>query len=185
MKMKVIFFIFVCAVNFCFASGGSCDPVCSSKPYDELADSKFNGGVYDCYRYLSIGVGPFVVVPNVGVGYRERYSQYGWDTALSFSTVGYVHQLSAHLVAHYYLSPLRKNSAYLGFGLIGSGVLTNYRDCGGTLSTDFIFGKELKRSGDSSHFMEMHVGIPSLLIESKRTHCTYLPLMYIKYGIAF
>lgn len=139
---------------------------------------------YDAYRYVSFGVGPIVIIPNVGIGYRERYSQLGWDTGLSFSTVGYAHQLSAHVAGHYYFSP-RKNSAYVGLGLLGSGICTNDGEGGATLSPDFIFGKELKREGDSKHFIEMHVGIPSMWIDSKHVKPMYVPLMYVKYGIAF
>lgn len=189
MKNKISLIIFVFIISFSFTKSPYCQAAmnnfCSSESYIEMPNLNFDCGVYNAYRYVSLGVGPIIFIPNVGVGYRVRYSQFGWDTALSFSTIGYVHQLSAHLVGHYYLSPLRKNSAYLGLGLMGSGVLTNHKEGGGTLSPDFIFGKELERSHDSRNFIEMHVGIPSIWIGSKRTHSMYFPLMYIKYGIAF
>lgn len=189
MKNQIALLIFVFTVNFSFTNPVYCQPtmndVCRPEPYIEITNPNFDRRMYDAYRYVSLGVGPIIFIPNVGVGYRERYSQFGWDTALSFSTIGYAHQLSAHLVGHYYLSPLRKNSAYLGLGLMGSGVFTNHKEGGGTLSPDFVFGKELERSDDSRHFIEMHVGIPSMWIGSKHTHSMYFPLMYIKYGIAF
>ena len=68
---------------------------------------------------------------------------------------------------------------------MGSVVMTNDRDCGGTLSPDFVFGKELTKKDDNRHFIEMHVAIPTLLLDKKKQHSMYLPLMYIKYGFAF
>lgn len=189
MKNTISFLIFVLTVNFLFTHSAYCqsgmnDP-CSPEPYIDSNFQDLDCEVYDAYRYFSLGVGPIFFIPNVGVGYRERYSQFGWDTGFSFSTIGYAHQISAHLVGHYYLSPSRQNSAYFGLGLIGSGVFINHKGGGGTLSPDFVFGRELERSGDSRHFIEMHMGIPSMWIGSKHTHSMYFPLMYIKYGIAF
>jgi hypothetical protein len=141
--------------------------------------------VSSAYRYFSVGVGPIIFIPNVGIGYRERFSRCGWDAGLSFSTIGYAHQLCAHVVGHYYLSPSQKNSAYLGLGLMGSGVTTNHGEGGGTLSPDFVFGKELNRQGNSKHFIEMHVAIPTLWVGKKHMGSMYFPLMYIKYAFSF
>lgn len=190
MKNKFIYFILALIANFSFANIANCQPLKNDAyypdSYSEGPAPGFDCDVCDAYRYVSLGVGPIIFIPNVGVGYRERYSQFGWDTALSFSTIGYAHQLSAHLVGHYYLSPSRKNSAYLGLGLMGSGVFTNHEGGGATLSPDFVFGKELEKIGNSSrHFIEMHVAIPTMWKDSKHTHSMYFPLMYIKYGISF
>jgi hypothetical protein len=78
--------------------------VCCPEHSIEAPAPNLNCDVRDAYRYVSLGVGPVIFIPNVGIGYRERYSQFGWDTALSFSTIGYAHQLSAHLVGHYHAS---------------------------------------------------------------------------------
>jgi len=189
MKNKITYLILALIVNFTFIEPAYCqlmmDDVCCPEYNIETPLPELDCGICDAYRYVSVGVGPIIFIPNVGIGYRERYSQLGWDTALSFSTIGYAHQLSAHWVGHYYLSPLRKNSAYLGLGLMGSGVFTNHKGGGGTLSPDFVFGKGLDRHGDSRHFIEMHVAIPTLWMSSKHAHSMFLPLMYIKYGIAF
>lgn len=145
-----------------------------------------NSGVHDAYRYASIGIGPIIFIPNIGIGYRERHAKFGWDTALSFSTIGYAHQLSAHIIGHYYLSPMRKNSAYLGLGLMGSGILINHKkQTGTTLSTDFVFGKELQSSDDKRHFIEIHVAVPTICMSFKHHHGMYFPLTYIKYGVSF
>lgn len=154
-------------------------------PLFEYHDAAHDEETHDAYRYISLGVGPVIFIPNAGLGYRQRYSKFGWDTALSFSTIGYAHQLNAHLVGHYYLSPLQKNSTYLGLGLIGSGVFTNRGKGGGTLSSDFVMGRELERKGNHKHFIEMHVAIPTMWIQSKSAQSMHFPLMYIKYGVNF
>jgi hypothetical protein len=185
MKCKSILFAFVLLFNF------------SSIYSQPLMYDDYMLGTYDetptleacdqCsgYRYVSIGMGPIVFIPNVGVGYRARDFQFGWDTALSFSTIGYAHQLTAHFVGHYHLSPMEKDSAYLGLGLMGSGVLTNRGDGGATLAPDFVLGKELTEKNNGRHFIEMHVSIPTMWMDSCRTHSLYFPLIYIKYGISF
>ena len=140
--------------------------------------------VYDAYPYFSVGVGPVVIIPNLGMGYRERYSQLGWDTALSFSTIGYAHQVSAHLVGHYYFSPMRQDSFYTGLGVLGSGIFTNRHGACATLSPDIVFGKELERKENSRHFVEMHIAAPTLT-SARSSRAVYLPLMYVRYGISF
>jgi len=143
--------------------------------YPETTDYSFG--------YATVGVGPIFFIPNVGIGYRQRHAQYGWDTGLSFSTVGYVHQLSAHFAGHYYLDPCEAESTYLGLGLLGSFITTNHNLWSGvTLSPDFIIGRELK----NHHFIEMHVAAPTVSFGSHRgAQGFYLPMMYIKYGFAF
>ena len=175
MKNKLLLTIYLLITNFAFVN--------SSYGQEPMNDS--SNGICDAYRYISVGVGPVIIIPNIGVGYRERYSQLGWDTALSFSTIGYAHQLSAHLVGHYYFDRFRQNSPYIGLGLIGSGVLTNRGKGAGTLSPDFVIGKEFERTGNSRHFIEMHVAAPTLCMGSRKQEAFYLPLMYVKYGFSF
>lgn len=177
------------AASFSIINTADCQPVInatySPEAYGDTPISSCNGGVCDAYRYVSFGVGPVLFIPNIGIGYRERFSQFGWDTALSLSTIGYAHQLGAHLVGHYYLSPSRQNSAYLGVGLMGGGVFTNHDGGCAVLSPDFVLGKELERNKDSRHFIEMHLGLPSMWMTKKHHHSTSFPMMYIKYGISF
>ncbi|MBS4168977.1 hypothetical protein [Parachlamydia sp. AcF125] len=165
MKNKITYLILAFLANFSFTFSAYCqlmaNDVYCPEPYIAAPAPDFDCDVRDAYRYAYLGVGPVIFIPNVGIGYRERYSQFGWDTGLSFSTIGYAHQLGAHLVGHYYLSPLRKNSVYFDIGLTVSGTLTNRKEGGGTLSSDFVFGKELEKNGDNSHFIEMHVPIPT------------------------
>lgn len=195
--MKNIFvrIIFILCVNLIFSQSIYCQPVMNDDCCYEYpvccCSEDFESCVDDCdvsgsYRYFSLGVGPIIFIPNVGIGYRQRNCHFGWDTSLSFSTIGYVHQLSAHFVGHYYLSPYRQDSGYLGFGLMGSGVFENSGHCGGTLSPDFVFGKELfRRCGDGRHFIEMHVAIPTLWLGLHHHNATFFPLMFIKYGMSF
>ncbi|MFV0339168.1 MAG: hypothetical protein ACK5MA_00855 [Parachlamydiaceae bacterium] len=139
----------------------------------------------DRYRYVTLGVGPVIFIPNVGIGYRERKGCYGWDSALSFSTIGYANQFSGHLATHYYLNPSKQNSVYIGAGVLASGVFTWHGKGGFTVSPDWIVGKELKWNNESRHFLEMHVAVPTYWSGSHRSHWIYLPLMYIKYGFSF
>lgn len=189
MKNKLTLLVLAFVVNFSFINAADCQPMtddaCFPLPYEETYAPQCKWGVRDAYRYVSVGTGPIFLIPNLGIGYRQRYSHLGWDTALSFSTIGYAHQLSAHVVGHYYLNPCQQNSAYLGFGLLGSGIFTNHHGAGGTLSTDFVIGKELERDGCKRHFIEMHAAVPTVWMNSKHSHSMYLPLMYVKYGISF
>lgn len=180
MKNKFLFLIFTL---ISFASSAYSDTT-YPETYDETYAADYDYGIYDAYPYATLGVGPVIFIPNVGIGYRQRNCQFGWDTGLSFSSIGYAHQLTGHLVGHYYFSPYKLNSAYVGFGLMGSGVVTNHHGCGGSLSPDFVIGKAWN-DDCSRHFIEMHVGVPSLMVDSKHQHALYLPLMYVKYGFSF
>ena len=51
-------------------------------------------GIYDAYRYIGVGVGPVILIPNVAIGYRERYGT-GLGDCPQFFAIGYAHQLSA------------------------------------------------------------------------------------------
>jgi hypothetical protein len=175
MKNKFAYLILACIASFSFVNAND---------NQVMEECDCDWGVYDEYRYASVGVGPLIFIPNVGIGYRERQAEWGWDTALSFSTIGYAHQLSGHFVGHYYLNRSDFNSAYVGFGLMGSAILTNHKGWVGTLSPDFVFGKELEGNDACRHFIEMHVAIPTLCV-GKHTRGFYLPLTYVKYGISF
>ncbi len=182
MKNTFSYLIASFVVNFLFIGTGYCQPMTNDAgwPCVETSNSDFDQ-VCDAYRYVSLGEGPIILIPNLGIGYRARHGQFGSDAAVSFSTIGFAHQLSVHLVGHYYLNPLQKTSAYLGLGLMGSGISTNRKIVGGTLSPDFVFGKEL----GGGHFIETHIAIPSLWMDSKHIYSTFLPLMYFKYGTSF
>ena len=199
MKNKLLYLIFSMIASISVANADYYQPTYNQPTFNETswcvdcnqspacdAACEVPCDVYDAYSYMTLGVGPFVVIPNIGLGYRERYARLGWDSAVSFSTVGYVHQLSAHVVGHYYFNRCKQNSPYVGLGLMGSGVFGNHNKQNfGTLSLDFVFGKQFQRTDDTRHFIEMHVGVPTLCMKSKRSKVTYVPLMYIKYGFSF
>lgn len=144
---------------------------------EEYSEEACNDG----YRYFTVGTGPIVLIPNFGIGYRERISsQYGWDTSLSFSSIGYAHQLSANLVGHYYFTP----STYVGAGLLASGIVSNHGDSFATISPDFVIGTEFAKECGSKQFLEMHVAEPTLWM-GKHSRVSYVPLVYVKYGFSF
>lgn len=160
---------------------------CSQKDVEQVIPDFYNGA-YSDYRYVSVGVGPVIFIPNLSLGYRKRYAQYGWDVALGVSTIGYAHQLTARAVGHYYLSPLQKNTNYVGLGLITGFGFTNknqgfVKKNVKSLSPLFTFGREFKNACGNTHFIEMQVAIPTFF--KGDSHCMFFPLMYIKYGIAF
>lgn len=189
MKNKITLLIIALISNIYFIntaySQNITNDACSFEYCAETPAPLVDCGIYDGYRYMSVGVGPIIFIPNLGLGYRERYAQFGWDAALSVSTIGYIHQLNVHLVGHYYFSPMRRNSAYIGLGLMGSEIFSNKRAEGSTLSPDFIFGKELEMCGNRRQFIEMHVNVPTVCFSSKYTESMYFPMMYVKYGISF
>lgn len=176
--------ILALVASFAWMSQGFAEEISWEEPSMETPFYEVELSQCDSYRYFSVGVGPIIFIPNVGVGYRVRHNQYGCDASFSFSSIGYAHQLSAHCVGHYYFSQ-RQNSAYVGAGLIGSGIFTNHGKGLCTLSPDFVLGKELETCGERRHFIEMHVAAPTLCIRTKHSEAFYLPLMYIKYGISF
>lgn len=188
MKNKITILIITFLTSLSFMQAANCQEVTEEifclESLNEARVQEFSECKSDSYRYVSIGVGPILFIPNFGIGYRERYASLGYDTGFSFSTVGYAHQLSAHFVGHYYLHE-QQNSAYLGLGLMGSGIVPNRGRSGLTLSPDFIFGKEFKKNSESRHFIEMHVAVPTLWVNSKGPRGMYFPLMYIKYGTSF
>lgn len=101
MKSKIAFLIFF--INLCIIKPVYCQSEISDpESFTEVPKPSFDYDLQDAYRYVSFGVGPIIVIPNLGIGYRSRYSRFGWDAALSFSTIGCVHEVSAHLVGHYY-----------------------------------------------------------------------------------
>lgn len=138
------------------------------------------------FRYFNVGGGPFILIPNIGVGYRERHVNIGKDIALSVSSIGFAHQLGAYVMGHYYLSPQEQNSFYFGCGVLGSYFTLNDGSWDCYLSPNFAFGKEFKQTGEDHHFLELHITAPSITLRHHR-HCAimYIPLIYIKYGMSF
>ncbi len=168
-----------------FAEEECGEMTCCEHSYDNTYPVEFDSRLCGGYRYATLGMGPFILIPNVGIGYRERYYRHGWDVGASFSTIGYYHQITAHWARHLYLSPYTQNSGYLGLGVLGSGIVSNRGKGALTLAPVFVFGKELESSDESHHFVEMQVGIPTLWFESGHSKFNYIPFLYFKYGFSF
>jgi len=154
----------------------------------------YAGDFSESFGYVSAGFGPIIPVPNVGIGYRQRFAgQWGWDSALNFATAGVAHHASAQLLAHYYLSE-KQNSVYIGTGARFGGFLSNHRnETAGVMSVDSVIGKALANDGDGNHFIEMHVCTPGYwstkkvakVCPSTSRKFSALPLVYITYGVGF
>ncbi len=176
MKNKFIKLILIVAASFSF----------SGQAYAQYEPAyNYDYDTCDAYVYTTVGTGPIFLIPNFGLGYRERQFQSGWDTSINFATLGYIHQVSLHLAGQCYLNPFSRTSPYLGLGVVGSGIFTNHKDWLSTIGPDFILGKEFEGAFGSRQFFEMHVVLPSIVQERRHTYFTYLPMMYIKYGTSF
>lgn len=168
-----------CAPNL---KGLSSEYCCFHKDDPVVTDYR-NG--YSEYHYATLGVGPIIFVPNLGIGYRKRYAHYGWDVSAGFSTIGYAHSLTAQGVGHYYFSPFQKNTHYIGAGLL-SGLSFTKHDRGiHSFSPLFVYGKEFRSDSENKHFIEMHVALPTCWKDGRRYRFMYFPVVYIKYGVAF
>lgn len=187
MKKTLLILLFVSIFNLSSAFGA--DHPWNSYQWKEVefADHKKHCEYCDSYGYFTIGTGPILLIPNLGVGYRQRNLHHGFDVSLSASTIIEAHIVQGSLLYHFYSNPYREDPWYVGAGVTTSLFLTNHSDSAGGISPDFVIGKELKREGDNKHFVEVHVQAPlwaSSLKDNKMTQINF-PLMFIKYGVAF
>lgn len=134
------------------------------------------------YPYFSVGTGPVLVIPNVGLGFRARRTRTGIDTSLGYSTIGYAHLVQGAVVGHLYLDPWQETSSYFGLGIAGSGFFDNHGYSNGSIGPDFVFGREFRCKGKRRQFLEMHVQAPSWWFDRGRPERFDLPLMFVKYG---
>lgn len=141
----------------------------------------------DSYRYFTLGVGPGLVVPNLGVGYRQHNLHHGFDVSLSASTIIQAHIVQSSLLYHFYSNPYREDPWYVGAGVETSLLLGNHSEVAGVISPDFVVGKELLRKENNKHFLEAHIQAPlwaTLLKKNKMTQINF-PSVYVKYGMSF
>jgi len=155
--------------------------ICISKPI--LASSN-----EESYKYISGGANFIDKAPCLSVGYRQRWEgNLGWDSAITYATLGVSHHFSWHGVVHYYLND-DKNAPYIGVGArIGEMLYNADRRWMGMISADYVIGKVLMSEGHSSHFVEMHIASPT----GWRDHTTHnkgvnaSPFVFLTYGVAF
>ena len=135
----------------------------------------------DSYPYFTLGVGPILILPNVGVGYRGRVFHHGFDISLSAATVIQAHHIQGIVAYQFYPNPYREDPWYVGLGTATSLYLDNHGHSGLTVAPDISVGKvTMTRSGEK-HFWEAHVQAPTWGEYGRLD----FPLMYIKYGVSF
>ncbi|NGX41863.1 MAG: hypothetical protein K940chlam7_00137 [Chlamydiae bacterium] len=141
----------------------------------------------DSYGYYTFGVGPIILIPNIGIGYRQRCMRFGYDFSLSASTLIELHQIQGNAVCHYFPNPCRQDPWYFGLGVSTSFILSNHSHNAKTIAPDFVIGKELMHCGSKKHFVEAHINAPtwgSSKYSFKKRGRLDIPLMFIKYGIS-
>jgi hypothetical protein len=164
--------------------------ICSELIGSEPCEVEFSEGPYgSCdsqqysshFRYFTVGTGPVLILPNVGVGFRGRNMRHGYDVSLSFSTIIQAHQLQALALYHYYFCAQRHAAWYAGIGPALSLFVVNSGRTAFAIAPDVSFGKQLSSSSNRREFIELHVQAPTW----SRSEQLNIPLMYFKYGVEF
>lgn len=138
------------------------------------------------YGYFTMGTGPVILIPNLGVGYRSRIKHHGFDASLNASTIIIAHSVQGSLLYHFYPDYQRQDPWYVGAGVSAGLFFDNTRDSCFGISPDIVVGKELYSHRNTKHFFEAHVQTPTWFGNSlKRINRLDFPMVYIKYGLAF
>ncbi|MBA2727403.1 MAG: hypothetical protein H0U49_04440 [Parachlamydiaceae bacterium] len=141
------------------------------------------------FNYWNVGVGPLLLIPNVGIGHRYYQDQFGFDVSLNFGSVYYVSSLQLIANALYIPNPHVERPWYFGLG--GAlGVGTDYKFSGAivTASPNFLIGKELTNNNDYKSFVEAQIQFPTWGSKARKISKNLrvdFPLMYVKYGRSF
>ena len=135
----------------------------------------------DAYPYFTLGVGPVVILPNVGVGYRSHFLHHGFDVSLSYSPIIEAHQAQAIVAYQFYPNPYRNDPWYVGLGAATSYFFDNRHNGALTVAPDISVGKVLATKSGERHFLEAHIQAPTFSGADQFN----LPMMYVKYGVSF
>lgn len=136
------------------------------------------------FNYWNAGVGPLLLVPNVGVGRRQLNEHYGWDISLNVGSVVYVTTVQVIADALYIPCPQAKNPLYLGLGVAVGGAFGSNMATG-AVAPDFLIGKELSNDEDGKTFIEAHIQTPTWAFGHGKKGKTHFPLVTMKYGMSF
>ena len=140
------------------------------------------------YSYVSVGVGPILILPTLGVGHRHHFIHHGFDFSLNATTAIKAHQVQASAVYHFIPNPYRQDPWYVGLGIASSAYYLNSGRPSYSLAPDVVIGKELSSHNNRNHFVELHVQSPTWFSKSVNMHSMTrldIPLTYVKYGIGF
>lgn len=136
------------------------------------------------FNYWNAGVGPLLLIPNVGIGRRHLCNHFGWDASLNVGSVVYITTVQVMADALYIPNPEMQNPLYLGAGVAFGGAFGT-RFALGAVAPDFMIGKELSNDEDGKTFIEAHLQIPTWAFGHGAKDRTYFPLVTIKYGMSF
>ncbi len=144
------------------------------------------------FNYFTVGTGPVVLIPSIGVGHRSHEGRKGFDISANYSTIFVAHQFQGIAVYHFYPKPFNRNPVYLGAGAAGGIIFTNKHrdgDRAWTIAPDFVIGKEFRQSEGTKNFLEAHVQGPTWAnVGNTGFHNKSrldFPVVYVKYGIGF
>lgn len=153
-------------------------------------------GVYEesefaqTFNYWNAGVGPLILIPNVGIGRRHLSNHFGWDISLNVGSVIYATSVQVMADALYIPNPQASNPLYFGAGVAFGGAFVISHFAVGAVAPDFLIGKELTNDEYGKTFIEAHVQIPTWtfgndLFNHKVKDRTHFPFVTIKYGMSF
>lgn len=137
------------------------------------------------FNYWNAGVGPLLLIPNVGIGRRHLNDHKGWDISLNVGSVIYATTVQIMANALYIPNPQAPNPLYLGAGVALGGAFVGSRFAVGAVAPDFLIGKELTNDESGKTFIEAHVQIPTWTFGRDVKDRTHFPFMTIKYGMSF
>lgn len=132
------------------------------------------------FGYWNVGVGPIVLIPNVGIGMRQLNGHFGWDASLNVGSIFYVTTVQAMADALYIPNPQICNPVYFGAGIAVGGAF-GCRFTLGAVAPDFLIGRVL--SDDT--FVEAHMQVPTWAFGHGKNERIHIPLITIKYGMRF
>jgi hypothetical protein len=136
------------------------------------------------FNYWNAGVGPIILIPNVGIGRRYFSDHYGWDISLNVGSVIYATSVQIMADALYIPNPQASNPLYLGAGVAFGGAFGS-RFAIGAVAPDLLIGKELSNDEYGKTFIEAHLQVPTWAFGHRKKESIYFPLVTIKYGMSF
>lgn len=137
------------------------------------------------YGYLSLGVGPLPIpLPQFGVGYRFQRGANGFDVNANVFTIVELTEAQMGLHYFYYMKPNVEKEFYVGFGPAVGAYFQKHRHGNAMIfAPEFVFGKQfLSDTGAIRHFQ---ASLDWPVINNKRDHVRYFPLLYLSYAWGF
>jgi len=174
---KVLAMIFI--ISSCKGFSGDCQEVSEQNSIDLDQPTS--------YGYVSVGMGPDILAPCLGVGFRHRLRANGFDGSLRLSTIGFAHALQANCNYLRYINPERNSSWYVGVGPAISLVSINTysRETLFFVSPNFVIGKEIVGDNGAKQFHDFSIQSPHWNPLEKNKGPLNFPAVYYRYGLAF